>query len=333
MQQVHYFQRYSQPENVATNNTLLLFSRLYYHLPAKYNLLLNDLFTDCDLQSGTVFKQQEKSKNSVPDGSISQKSFQIIIETKLYDNFSVTQLINHCKAFSDSQTNILLSLSPGKIKTNDINKHIEEFNINNPKNIIYVHLTFKEIISTFRAIIDDSDTEFNGIIDDFEDYCFSSGLIDESENWMRAVTCGMTLEENFKYNLYYDPASRGFSKHGYIGIYANKCIRGIGKVVNIIIADYIDDKLEIIDSTGEEITENKRARIINAINEAYEKRGWKIDRNHKFFMVDNFFETNYQKTTKSSLRRTQFFNLCELLDISILPNTEIIAEKMKKLEW
>lgn len=31
MSKVHYFRRYSQPEYVATNNTLLLLSRLYAH--------------------------------------------------------------------------------------------------------------------------------------------------------------------------------------------------------------------------------------------------------------------------------------------------------------
>ncbi len=31
MSKVHYFRRYSQPENVATNNMLLLLSRLYAH--------------------------------------------------------------------------------------------------------------------------------------------------------------------------------------------------------------------------------------------------------------------------------------------------------------
>lgn len=31
MSKVHYYRRYSQPENVATNNTLLLLSRLYAH--------------------------------------------------------------------------------------------------------------------------------------------------------------------------------------------------------------------------------------------------------------------------------------------------------------
>ncbi len=40
MSEIHYFQRYSQKENVITNNTLLLFSRLYNHSPQKFNLFL-----------------------------------------------------------------------------------------------------------------------------------------------------------------------------------------------------------------------------------------------------------------------------------------------------
>ena len=33
---VHYFQRYSTKENVATANTMLLFSRLYSYSPNKF---------------------------------------------------------------------------------------------------------------------------------------------------------------------------------------------------------------------------------------------------------------------------------------------------------
>jgi len=46
MSSIHYFQRYSQPENVATNNTLLLLSRLYHDSPNKFKGFLNDLLDD-----------------------------------------------------------------------------------------------------------------------------------------------------------------------------------------------------------------------------------------------------------------------------------------------
>jgi len=40
MSTIHYFQRYSQKENMVTNNTMLLFSRLYHHSTNQFNQFL-----------------------------------------------------------------------------------------------------------------------------------------------------------------------------------------------------------------------------------------------------------------------------------------------------
>ncbi len=112
MSSIHYFQRYSQPENVATNNTLLLFSRLYQHSSNKFKGFLNELLDDTDLEAGVIFNQQERGTGSVPDGSISQTSFKVIIETKMHQHFSVSQLSAHLSSFGNEEYQILLSLSP-----------------------------------------------------------------------------------------------------------------------------------------------------------------------------------------------------------------------------
>ena len=43
MPNIHYFQRYSQPENAVTNNTLLLLGRIYSYSPSRASQLLTDL--------------------------------------------------------------------------------------------------------------------------------------------------------------------------------------------------------------------------------------------------------------------------------------------------
>ena len=111
MGSIHYFHRYSHKENVATNNTLLLFSRLPQNSPRKFKGFLNDLLEDTDLNAGVYFNQQVKAKNSVPDGIISQTSFKVIIETKMHQNFVLKQLDDHLKSFEDEKYQILLSLS------------------------------------------------------------------------------------------------------------------------------------------------------------------------------------------------------------------------------
>ena len=52
MSQVTYFQRYSQRENVVSNNTLMLLSRLYFNNPSLLGDMLNDLLPGGTTGSG-----------------------------------------------------------------------------------------------------------------------------------------------------------------------------------------------------------------------------------------------------------------------------------------
>ena len=158
MSNIHYFQRYSQAENVATNNTLLLFSRLYQDSPNKFKAFLNELLDAPNLEAGITFNQQEKSENSVPDGIVSQTSFKITIETKLHKNFNLDQLKNHLNSFSNETIKVLLSLSPtmpDSEKQNEIKKVAKE----KDSVIKYIPTTFKKIVGIFRNVISDYDFE------------------------------------------------------------------------------------------------------------------------------------------------------------------------------
>ncbi|MEI6490090.1 MAG: hypothetical protein WCP52_14055, partial [Bacteroidota bacterium] len=153
MSSIHYFQRYSQPENVATNNTLLLLSRLYQDSPNKFKGFLNDLLDDNDLEAGIQFNQQQKGKGSVPDGNLSQVSFKVVVETKLHKHFSLQQLTEHLNSFGTEQHQVLLSLSP-KLPDNSLKLQIESavssFNSQNKTAIKYLPTTFQEIVSKYN---------------------------------------------------------------------------------------------------------------------------------------------------------------------------------------
>lgn len=80
---IHYFQRYHQKENVATANTMLLLSRLYQYSPDKFYEMLGSLMELDEFEPSPVFAIQEKDELSVPDATISQEGFKIVVETKL----------------------------------------------------------------------------------------------------------------------------------------------------------------------------------------------------------------------------------------------------------
>ncbi|MFT3794453.1 hypothetical protein [Flavobacterium sp.] len=335
MSSVHYFQRYSQPENVATNNTLHLLSRLYQQSPNKFKGFLNELLGDTDLEAGILFHQQIKGKGSIPDGNLSQSSFKVAIETKLHQNFSLQQLTSHLNSFSNEEHKILLSLSPqfpSLHLKNQIESNVHSFNITNNVSIKYFPTTFQQIVEKFNNILEDYDFELQQLIDDFESYCIHDKLITDSEYRMRAVTCGWTLDENFEYSLYYDNVSDGYSEHSYVGIYSKKSIRGIGKLTNIIEADLVGGVLNIKKSL-QTPTQAQKQNIIDVIAAAKTNNNWDISKSHNFFCVDKFYRTDFKKETKYPLQGTKFFNLKKELNLTTLPSTEKIAELLKKETW
>ena len=97
--QIHYFQRYCTKENVETSNAMLMLSRLYNYNPDKFFSMLTSLILGEDESPEIMFDLQVAGDESVPDAVISQKSFKIVVETKLYNQFDKKQLMNHLSQF------------------------------------------------------------------------------------------------------------------------------------------------------------------------------------------------------------------------------------------
>lgn len=105
MSRVSHFQRFSQPENHATNNTLLLLRYFYQSSPFKIERLLTSLL-EKDLSIGLTFEQQIRGKASVPDALITQEAMRIFIETKRGGALDVDQIRRHFVSISKSSSNI-----------------------------------------------------------------------------------------------------------------------------------------------------------------------------------------------------------------------------------
>lgn len=337
MSAVHYFQRYSQRENVTTNNTLLLLSRLYNESSLKFGQLLNGLLDDLDLDVGVRFAQQERGDNSIPDGSIHQGSFQILIETKLHGgNFSVGQLKNHCKSFSDdSGVKVLLALGPTSIAS-EKEKKIQEFlQTENKLRSNYIHfasITFKNLVSGFREVISEYDFQLNSIIEDYEDFCLNEGLIRRYEDVLLAVPCGATLKINLKNGVYYAPASRNYSYFSHIGVYKNKAIRGVGKLKNSIIANLEPDgNLRVLKSSSE-VLQSQTDQIKSIIEDAISV-GHRIKTGYRFFCVGEFKRCNFRKSSSRGMRGKKYFNLNSIFQKDRFDSMENLTELLNGKTW
>lgn len=335
MGQVHYFQRYSQRENVVTNNTLLLFSRLYNYSTAKFQTLLNGIFNE-DVEIGINIFQQQKSKDSVPDGYLSQKSVKIVIETKLHSSFDSKQLKNHLKAFDKEEQQFLLGIgteAPSNKLKEEIQTYISQFNEEENKNVVIIFTTFKDIINHFNSSISDYDFELKGLVNDYEAFCIDEELIPKNDLLLRMVLSGPSFEVNIKSGLYFDPEDRGYSKYNFIGLYTNKAIRAIGKIENIIVAELENDELKVKSSTNQ-VQKQQIDKIINAITLANSINGWNISKGHKFHIVEKFIEIEYKKASPKAPFGTKVFNLKDLFpQIDSETEIETIGKILNSSIW
>ena len=337
---VHYFQRYKQKENVDTSNTMLMLSRFYEYNPDKFFILLNNLILKEDETPELSFDLQQSinGNESIPDAIISQKSFKVVVETKLYNQFAENQLIKHLNQFNNEDIKVILTLDPKPMKNDLFKKFNEYLEIYNEKNygkvpVKHINITFKDLINAMDEIIESNDYAIKDIIEDYKSYCLEENLIPDSDKWMRAIAAGTTLQDNLELNLYYDDASRGYSEHGYIGLYNQKAIKAIGKLLKIVQASNINNEFYSESIMGESPTQDEIDRIKCAMEKS-KKYGYNIgDRLHNYFIVENFIKIDFRKNSKNAIQRSKLFNLSEMLDTHTLPSTEEIANRLNNKTW
>ncbi len=336
---IHYFQRYHSKENVSTANTMLLLSRLYSFSSDKFfRLLKSEIFSE-SFEPELVFTLQEKSLKSTPDATITQESFKIVVETKLSDWFYEDQLERHLKAFGQERFKVLLTLAPQKMaeeKKASFDEKLKKYNKEQETSIIHINTTFEALAKAIDEVLDDRDYEMKDVLEDYLNYCYSDKLIPIEDEWkyMRVQLAGTTFDFNKSNNVYYDSISRPFRAHKILGLYKNKSVRAIGKVIARITAVETEKgKIKFTPEYGD-VTEDRKNTIKLAMEDAI-KYGYDIRRyEHRYFFVDNFYETDFQKISPRAPMGSRIFDLTEVLGISELPaDTKVIAEQLKFKQW
>ncbi|HTF18146.1 MAG TPA: hypothetical protein VK658_08750 [Chryseolinea sp.] len=335
MENVYYFQRYSQKENWATNNTMLLLSRLYHYDRWKFSEVINKILEDDGaepLDIGINFFQQAKGLKSVPDALISQSSFELLVETKRQDDFTSDQLIRHLDAFkitSSSKVMLALSLNPCDTK---IRKEVDDHIRKEKLSITFVSTSFERLTDIIRAILESHEIELLEILEDYLGFCNDSGLIQNKDHTMLVVTSGKSITENLKYNIYYDPDTRVHKlPFKYIGLYDKKNVVAVGRVTKLIYCEYKKGKLvPSISSAPLKLTRDEESRVKATIEET---SYYNLKNDTKFFLVDKFIPTKFEKTSWSSMRSKQYFFLNKMEGYSKSFETKQIAEFLKQHTW
>lgn len=337
---IHYFQRYHGKENMATANTMLLLSRLYSYSPDKFFKFLKSEYFNNSFEPELVFTLQEKSSDSRPDATITQEGFKIVVETKLTDWFYSEQLMRHLESFGNVKNKFMITLSSelmSEEKRSDFEKQLKEYNSTQEYPVIHINTTFEKMANAISEVIDDRDYEMRDILDDYQDYCYKDKLISGADSWkqLRMQLTGTTFDFNIGNNVYYDNADRGFRPHDYLGLYKQKSVRAIGKISARITAVETETGIKYASEFGE-LTEERKQMIEKAIKDA-ESYGYDLRTvEHRYFFVEQFYETDFKKITPGGSMGTKFFDLSEILnipEINKMPDTEKIAELLKDKTW
>ena len=334
---IHYFQRYHTKENVATANTMLLLSRLYQYSSDKFFRFLKSEYFSDQFDPEISFTLQEKSVDSVPDATITQESFKIVVETKMSDWFYSNQLMRHLHSFSDEKYKVMLTVAPERMnekKLVEIDKQIAEYNRKQSRPVIHINTTFERIVKSIQDVIDDRDYEMQDVIDDYLNYCYSDGLIPVADSWkyMRSQLAGVTFDFNVNEGVYYDNAERGFRAHEYLGLYKEKSVRAIGRICARILAVEVDGVLQFEPEVGD-ITDERKEKITKCIENG-DSRGYDLHIiKHRYFFVEKFYPMDFRKTTPRPPMGSRIFDLSEILGKNELPDTEKIAALLSEKTW
>ena len=338
MSEITNFPMYKNKEDIITNHTLFLLSRLYNYNTEKFQLFLNSLIElEETISTKMFFAQQENTDKSRVDGVISQESFKILIETKRGNNFNINQTKRHLSGFDNEDKKILLLIGSEpleELRFKELRKKtIVDYNKNNKINIDLINTTFEELIEKFKEVIEEFDKDMQELIEDYEILCENENIMNNKKTRMRVVPCGSTIDLNIKYDLYYMPADRGYRSHKYLGIYNDKCIRAIGEVDKISVIECDKNTGEVKITEGDELNAQEKEKIAEVVEVAYNEVGHKIDSGGRFFLVDKFYETKYKKESKYGLQGAKYFDIAEIIDGEIPENTKDLAEELNNYTW
>ncbi|MDC6467807.1 hypothetical protein OAW63_02335 [Flavobacteriaceae bacterium] len=333
---LNQFQQYSQGENTVTNNVLLMLSNLYEINPKYYEEYIRGLTEDVDNYEviPTFLQQVNNRGNGIIDGHIQVRASKIIIETKLHGLEWIEKLLKYSDSFDEKEFKLLFHLSSDKYpqhKIDEINNRLKE---NKAIGKINFHsLTYQDLVDQLKELANNYQFEhyLQRLNEHFGSYCLGMSLMPKSNHVLRAMACGQSFDLNVKHKFYFDLASRGYSNFNYLGIYKWKSVRYIGRVENMVVANWDETNgLEVLEQKFE-LTDNQKERLINAIKES-DDNGWGVASGHRFFLLKDFEETDFSKTTPGGIFRVRFFNLEDYIE-KVPKKIKEIAEMLKSTSW
>lgn len=327
MSKIHYFQRYSTVENTVTNNTLQLLARIYNYSASQASKFLTDLTGEA-IEIGIEINQQERGKDSVPDGAVIQRSFKILIEAKVDSPVDDAQLVKHAGSFTSESQKILILLTK-QVITKPEQERLARLISEAVPDVVFRNVTYEAVCNATTGLFKDYESEMAALVDDYVEYCNDASLFDQSKYLMRILPCGKSVEINKRYGIYFHPSDRGYTKHTFVGIYANKTVQTLWALDSVFDVEMKGSKLAKKLVEGRATNEYDEG-LVAIVKAAKEECGYDIESGHRFFCGAPQ-ETDYRKTSSGGIQGARFVNLRN--ELGQFSDAADVASKLRSKQW
>ena len=311
MAQVTRFPHYHQTENVVTNHVMVMLRTLYEASPKLLEALLRALCAD-EVTVGPRFSQQIHGAHSVPDGLILQEPLAVFVETKLGSMADPDQLARHCRTIVDRlpgrMGSFLISLTSGQTGQTTPSK-VEEMAA--PHGISIVPITFGDLVNQL-AELPVSDLALKETLQEFSDFVFAQGLVPREEQIMVAMLTGTSWRENLAHGTYYEPVDRSpkWRRAAFVGLYHDKCVSHVGRIVAAVSAMHDDAGQMIFDKPEIGTLDDTRRQAIRDVVAAAQSYYPGLERSHhRYYVVDGFTPTDFCKTSGGGMMGHRYFDI------------------------
>lgn len=325
MTAVSYFQRFSQKENLITNNTLLMLSHIYRSSPRKVSLLLNALFEE-EVPVGLEFRQQVHGTHSVPDALIAQQPLSVFIEAKRGGELDLGQVERHIASIENlalpKGSAILVGLTAQKIE-----QDVERIKNNaEAHGIRFFAITYLDLADELRKLCAEHEQDLIEIVEDYRAFLAAEGLLPQPYNWMVVFPAGTSWRENVLFGMYYEPPSRSAKWNcRFLGIYHEKIVSHVAYVQAASVCRFDNGELVVDETEHGTLTDHHRSRIRQAM-ETTTYYNLKDGEPLRWYLVDAFVETKFVKTSPGGMRGHRYFDLAEYVGgLNLGPETTATA--------
>lgn len=325
---IRLFSNYIQRENQTTNYCLLILKLLYEENPKFLSEVLSLLLLNEHLSAavGVKFSQQNRGKKSVPDGTISQEAFSIVIETKRDNQFNLEQLTRHLESMKEQAgIKVLMALGnfeweePNPEAFQDIDRLAEEMGV------AFAAVSFEQFLQALKLSY--LPKNLVDAIADLEEYMNEENLLPSWKYHLDVVNCRVSFDDVLQHQIYVCPATDGSYNHRrslYFGMYRNKRVEQIAKieaVVDLESEETFSIKWKNIDKSDLELVEMARSRRSQIDDSWYPAR---------VFILADLHPTDFVKASPGGMQSSkQYFDISQLN----VMNAEDLAHKLMGKTW